>query len=98
MTEKKYEEYAVLNAQIKALTNQRDEIKVDIIKELVDEQSTSKETAVGKFTITNLKTWTYTNNVIKLEENYKALKATEESTGDATYVEKPSLRFTQVKL
>jgi len=98
MTEKTYEEYAVLNAQIKDLTNKRDELKVEIIEDLASKDSQSEETAVGKFTITNLKTWTYTENVTKLGEDFKALKATEESTGDATYIEKPSLRFTQVKL
>jgi ACT domain-containing protein len=98
MTTKMYEEYAVLNAQIKTLTDKRDELKVQIIEDLAEEGMESITTAVGKFTITNLKTWKYTDKVKELEEKYKAQKATEESTGDATFEVKPSLRFTQIKL
>ena len=97
MTDNIYEEYAVLNAQIKALTNQKDELKVKILKDLVENKVDGVTTAVGKFTIAQLKTWKYTSKVKEMEEKFKALKATEESTGDATFEEKPSLRFTQVK-
>ena len=93
-----YEQYAILDAKIKALTNEKDEIKAKIIEEMVEKGEEKVATAVGSFTISKLKTWTYTDKVAELEEAYKAQKATEEETGDATYVEKPSLRFTQVKL
>ena len=56
------------------------------------------ETSVGKFSIATLKEWTYTDKVTELEEEYKARKAKEQSTGEATFQEKPSLRFTQIKL
>jgi len=98
MNEKILEEYAVLDAQIKHLTKQKDELKVDIIEELAKSDEKSAETAVGKFTLINLKTWTYTPKVAELEEKFQAQKAMEQSTGDATFEEKPSLRFTQVKL
>ena len=98
MSEKEYEKYAVLNAQIKALTEERDKIKVMIIDELCNSGMQNATTSVGKFTIFNLKTWTYTEEVEEKTEELKALKASEESTGDATYEEKPSLRFTQAKL
>ena len=45
-----------------------------------------------------LKKWTYTPKVDELNEEFKAQKALEESTGEATYVEAPSLRFTKVSL
>ena len=93
-----YEQYAVLDAKIKALTNEKDELKVLIIEDMVARGEENANTAVGKFTIAKLKTWTYTDRVKELEEEYKAKKAEEESTGDATYVEKPSLRYTQIKL
>ncbi len=57
----------------------------------------SIETQVGKFTVTRLKTWTYPEKVIELGDKFKAAKAKSESTGDATYIEKESLRFTQIK-
>lgn len=93
-----YEEYAILDAKIKALTNEKDELKAKIIEEMVEKGADKVATAVGSFAIAKLKTWTYTDKVAELEEAYKAQKATEEETGDATFVEKPSLRFTQVKL
>jgi len=98
MDNKLYEEYAVIDSQIKLLMKQKDELKAQIVEELVDSEEKSLDIGVGKFSITNLKTWTYTPRVSKLEEEFKALKATEQSTGDATYEEKPSLRFTLVKI
>ena len=93
-----YEQYAVLDAKIRALTNEKDELKAQIIEDMVARGEENTNTAVGKFTIAKLKTWTYSEAVKELEEEYKAKKAEEESTGDATYIEKPSLRFTQIKL
>jgi len=95
MLEKIYEEYAILDSQIKALTVQKDELKGQILGE---QKEKTMPTAFGNFTITQLKTWTYTEKVAKLEEDFKAQKASEQSTGDATFEEKPSLRFVQSKL
>jgi hypothetical protein len=97
MKEQIYEEYAVLNAQIKTLENQKDELRVQILQDMVERDLQSANTSVGKFTITKLKTWTYTPAVAQIIEDLKEVKAIEESTGEATYVEKPSLRFTEVK-
>lgn len=97
MTNKIYEEYAVLTAQIKVLTDKKAELNSQILEELVGEDVKGIDTPVGKFTISKLKTWTYTAQVKEMEENFKAIKAIEESTGEATYEEKPSLRFTPVK-
>jgi len=68
MKEKIYEEYAVLDAKIKALTNQKDELKVQIIEDLVDSETKAIDTPVGKFVIANIKTWKYTSKVTELEE------------------------------
>jgi hypothetical protein len=98
MTTGIYESYAVLNAQIKTLTEKKDELRDRILADLSKQELDSINTAVGKFTVATLKTWKYTNKVKELEEKYKAQKATEESTGDATFEIKQSLRFTQIKL
>jgi len=95
MLEKIYEEYAILDSQIKALTVQKDELKIKILEE---QEEKTMPTTFGNFTITQLKTWTYTSKVAELEEEFKAQKASEQSTGDATFEEKPSLRFVQNKL
>ena len=92
-----YESYAILDSQIKDLTSKKDALKTLIIEEMIESGEEKVETVIGKFTISKLKTWTYSPKVAELEEQYKAQKAQEESTGDATFVEKPSLRFTQVK-
>jgi hypothetical protein len=91
-----YEEYAVLDAQIKLLINQKDELRDKILEGLVNSDLKTLETNVGKFTVATVKTWNYTDVVTELEEKFKAQKASEQSTGDATFEEKPSLRFTQV--
>ena len=93
-----YEEYAVLDSKIRALTAQKDELKAQIIEDMISRSEDKAETAVGSFTIAKLKTWTYTGIVAQLEDDYKTRKAIEESNGDATFVEKPSLRFIQIKL
>lgn len=93
-----YEEYAILDSEIKALEGKKDELRSLILKEMVDRGEEGVETSVGKFSITKLKTWTYPEKVIEIGEKFKAAKAKSESTGEATYVEKESLRFSQIKL
>lgn len=93
-----FENYALLTEKINSLTEMRDLLKTKIINQLEDDKLEKLDTAVGKFTIAQLKTWTYSKKVTNLKEEFEAQKAHEESTGEATFVEKPSLRFTQIKL
>lgn len=93
-----YEEYAVLNSKIEALNAQKDILRTQILEDMVLSKEDKVDTSVGKFTVSKLKKWTYTDKVEKLNEEFKAQKAKEESTGEATYVEQPSLRFTPVHL
>ena len=93
-----YEEYALLDAQIKDLENKKESLRVGILEDMIDKGVEKVETSVGKFTVSKLKKWTYTDKVTELNEKYKALKAKEESTGDATFEEVESLRFTGLKL
>ncbi len=93
-----YTKYAELDAQIKALEAEKDEVKGFILAEMVEEGQDAVETEVGKFSVTRLKMWTYPEKVTELGDKFKAAKAKAESTGEATYVEKDSLRFTGIKL
>ncbi len=93
-----YDEYAVLEAQIKSLENKKDELRGLILKEMIENGKKPVDISVGKFSVTMLKTWVYPEKVIELGDKFKAAKAKAESTGDATYTEKESLRFTQIKL
>ena len=93
-----YEEYALVKAKMAELENQEDALRVKILEQMVEEGQEKVETAMGSFKKATLKKWTYTDKVTELNEEYKAEKAKEESNGDATFVEQPSLRFTPVKL
>lgn len=93
-----FEEYAVIDAEISALEAKKDELRPQILKQMTDQKAEKIETGVGKFSITKLKKWTYPEPVVELGEEFKAAKAKAESTGEATYVESDSLRFTAVKL
>lgn len=93
-----YDEYAQLDREIKSLELKKEQLRPHIIKMILDQGADKIETALGKFSITNLKKWTYSDKVTELGDKLKAQKAKEESTGDATFEETPSLRFTWAKL
>lgn len=98
MLEQIYEEYAVLDSKIKILTDKKDELRTQILEDLIENETATLDTSVGKFTVSKLKSWKYTEAVNSKNEELKALKAKEESVGDAICEEKPSLRFTPGKL
>lgn len=93
-----YDEYASLEAQIKALEAKKEQLRPLIIKGMIDQGLKKMETAVGKFSLGKRKVWTYPETVKELEEEFKSAKALAESTGEATYEEVEQLRFTQVIL
>ena len=93
-----YETYALLKSKMTELENQEAELRTLILEEMLEKGEEKVETAVGSFKKATLKKWTYTDKVTELNEEFKAQKAKEESNGDATFVEQPSLRFTPVKL
>ncbi len=93
-----FEQYAILDNEEKALKERKEVLRATIIAQMASEYANTAETAVGKFSITKLKKWTYPEAVEELGEKFKAAKAKAESTGDATYEEQDSLRFTAVKL
>ena len=93
-----YEQYALLKAKMTELENEEDKLRTKILEQMVEEGQEKVETAMGSFKKATLKKWTYTPKVAELEEDFKARKALEQSTGDATFVEQNSLRFTPIKL
>lgn len=93
-----FEKYAILDAEEKELKSRKESLRVDILKAMAQENIESATSSFGKFTISKLKKWTYTEKVQELEEKYKARKAKEESTGEAEYEEVESLRFTALKI
>ncbi len=99
MNSEHFEEYALIDAQIKSLTNKKEDLRVKIVQDMITAGAEKLETAFGKFTISKLKTWEYPKWVSDLGETYKAEKAKCEITGEAKVVsETESLRFTGAKL
>lgn len=93
-----FSEYAIIEADIAALEAKKEQLRPHILKMMVEQGVEKLETDVGKFSVTRRKTWTYPEPVIELGEEFKAAKAKAESTGEATFEETESLRFTQIKL
>ena len=93
-----YEVYGALESEIAVLEAKKEQLRPLILQQMIDNGLEKNDTSVGKFSISKLKKWSYPEPVIKLGEDFKAAKAKAESTGEATYVEADSLRFTPIKL
>lgn len=93
-----YDEYAVLDDQIRRMTEKKENLRFEILANMEAQKTDRIETPIGKFTIAKLKTWTYPAKVLAINEKFKAEKAKAESTGDATYTEIDSLRFTKLAI
>lgn len=93
-----YAEYAQLEADISALELKKEQLRPHIIKMMLDQGVKKMDIGVGSFSVTPRKTWTYPEKVLEIGEKFKAAKAKAESTGEATFEETPSLRYTSAKL
>ncbi len=93
-----YGEYAKLEAEIAALEMKKEQLRPHLIGMMVAEGLDKIETALGKFSVGKRKVWAYPQEVLDINEEFKAAKAKAESTGEATYEEVDQLRFTPVKL
>lgn len=93
-----YEEYATLDAQIAALEAKKDQLRPHILQMMIERGEKKVDTAVGSFSVSKRKVWTYPERITELKDSVKAEEAKAQSTGEATYEEVDSLRFTQVKL
>ncbi len=93
-----YEEYAVLESEIAALEAKKEQLRPHILKQMIERGREPVETAIGNFSIQKRKIWTYPEPVVELGEEFKAAKKKAESTGEATFEEEESLRFTKSKL
>ena len=93
-----YQEYAMLDSKIKDLESQKEQLRTFILEDMVKKGEEKVATDVGSFAITKLKKWEYPEKVLALGEKFKTAKAKAESTGEAKFVETPSLRFSGLKL
>lgn len=93
-----YEEYASVDAQIKALELRKEQLRPHIIQMMLDRGEDKVETGVGSFSLGVTKTWKYPESITEMADELKAAKAKAESTGEAECEERPRLTFTGVKL
>ncbi len=93
-----FSEYATLESQIAELELKKEQLKPHIIKMMRDQGLDKTETALGKFSLTLRKVWTYPQEVLDIGEEFKAAKAKSESTGEAELEEVDQLRYTAAKL
>ncbi len=93
-----YEEYAQVQAEIDALESKKEQLRPHIMQMMLDEGVNKLEFALGKFSVNPLKKWKYSEKVTEMTDELKARKAKEESTGEASFDEVLSLRFTSQKL
>ena len=93
-----YEEYALINSKIAELEAQKEAIKVKILEDMINRGTKKEVHALGSYTISSLKKWSYPETVTKLEEKFKVAKVKAQNSGEATYTEVESLRFTPVTI
>lgn len=93
-----YSDYAILDAQIKELTNLKDAKKLQIMEAMLENGETKIQHTFGSFSLSKLKKWEYPEYITKMEDDFKAAQEKAKTTGEATYTETDSLRFTGVRI
>ena len=93
-----FEQYALLDMEMKALELKKGELRADVLKEIVANGCEAVETAFGKFSYSPTKKWKYPAKLVEMAEELKGLEAKAQSTGDATCVETESFRFVSNKI
>lgn len=94
MTNSTFQRYALLKAQIKALTNELDELKPSIISEMETEAMDEVVLPeIGKFYFKERRTWTYPEELEAFEKQLKADKKVAQQKGTATCEISKELNF-----
>ena len=93
-----FEDYAILQSKIDELETKKESLRTNILEDMVAREVKKEVFSMGSFSVNPLKKWTFPQNIIDLEEKFKTAKEKAKSTGDATFVESPSLKFTPIKL
>lgn len=91
------QEYYELDSQIKSLEERKDKLRKEILFGMKEDGKDKLEEDFGKFSIMSVRRFSYTENVIKAQENVKIMKKAEESMGLATVKVFDTLRFTSKK-
>ncbi len=97
MNSQNLKEYAELKTEEKRIKTRIDELNPLIKKEIIDSGLDKLPTSLGNFNIKRVKRWTYTPAVESAKRSLDELKAEEEATGAATFVEVEQLEFRELK-
>ncbi len=92
-----FREYAELKIKEKQIKARVEELNPVIKEELVSAGLDKLPTNLGNFNIKKVKRWTYTSAVESAKRSLDELKAAEEATGTATFVEVEQLEFRESK-
>lgn len=94
MNKKLYAEFIKVEAKYKDIESKRDELRREIVDEMVKDGISKEETIYGIFTVAHKTSWTYTDIVGKLHERLKIAQLKEQKTGKAQEHITNYLRFT----
>lgn len=89
----KLQRYAEIKVQMSTLKKEMDELNPLIQFEMEENKVDEIESDFGKFYFKKQRSWTYPDNVLKLESEYKAQKKESEQKGTASYIETNVLTF-----
>ena len=90
-------EYAGLKIEEKRIKARVEELNPIIKKEILDAGLDKLPTNLGNFNIKKVKRWTYSPAIDEAKKRLDDLKAEEEATGTATFVEVEQLEFREIK-
>ena len=92
-----FKEYAITKQMIKTAEEELKQLQPEILKELKERTKEMEDKNLkfefGTFSITERKTWTYSEKIDVMEIGMKKLKKMEEETGVATATVTESLRY-----
>jgi len=97
MKKELFEEYAKLKIQEKEIKFRIDELNPIIKLDMLDIGVDKVPTNLGNFNMKKVKKWKYSDDVEKAKKYLDELKANEEASGAATFVEVEQLEFRENK-
>lgn len=97
MKNKLFENYEILDSEIKLLEAKRDQIKEQCLAEMQKEELDQVKSPSGTFFIVPRKTWKYTKKVEAEKKKLDLLKKKEEESGAAKVTINNSLTYRPLK-
>jgi len=93
-----FEQYAILDAEAKALDAKKADLRAHILRALIENNHEPVETPFGKFTYSPTTKYVYPDTLVEMEEELKALQVKAKNTGEAVETKTDSFRFVSTKI